>query len=837
MDDLTPFSGLRGDTGTARLPDAARDPAALRARILEKLTFQVGRTPAEANARDWFMATAHAIRDFVVQCWLDTAGRPEPADGKRVYYLSLEFLIGRLLFDAAGNLGLLEPMREALASLGVDLAILREQEPDAALGNGGLGRLAACFMESMATLRIPAFGYGIRYEHGLFRQEIAAGVQRELPEDWLSVGNPWEFERPLVKYMVGFGGAVVARVDAQGRQALDASGRPAYTWQPAELISAVAYDTPVVGGGGDHANTLRLWSARATEPLYLDDFNRGDHVGALRDRVRTEAVSRVLYPGDDSDAGQELRLRQEFFFASASLQDLVARHIAQYGALSSLPDHAAIQLNDTHPAIAVAEMMRLLLDVHAVDWAEAWRITVAIFSYTNHTLLPEALETWPVPLLERLLPRHMQIIYMLNAQHLERARRKHHASDQLLAAVSMIDERHGRRLRMGHLAFIGSHKVNGVSALHTELMRQTVFADLHGLYGGRITNKTNGITFRRWLHRANPGLTRLLVERLGEGVLTDPELLLGLVPLAGDPGVQRAIATERYRAKETLASVVWERLGIKISPDALFDVHIKRLHEYKRQLLNILQTVARYDSIRAQPMKEWVPRVKIFAGKAAPGYRIAKQIIRLAHDVGHTINNDPAVGDKLKLVFLPNYNVSLAEQIVPAADLSEQISTAGMEASGTGNMKLALNGALTIGTMDGANVEISQHVGAENIFIFGLTAEQVAARRAGDMSGHAAVAASPALQQALAAITAGVFSPDEPSRYRELIEGLLRYDRFLVTADFDSYCERQNDVDALWQAPDRWWRSSIVNIANMAWFSSDRTIAEYADEIWNVRKK
>jgi starch phosphorylase len=806
----------------------------LRDRIIEKLTFQVGRTPEEASDRDWFAAAAHAVRDFVVECWLDSAQRAEAEGGKRVYYLSLEFLIGRLLSDAIGNLGLLDPMREALASLGIDIAVLREQEPDAALGNGGLGRLAACFMESMATLRIPAFGYGIRYEHGLFRQEIADGVQRELPEDWLTVGNPWEFERPLVAYPVGFGGHVTVRQDSRGRPIHDEAGRIAYAWQPAETIRAVAYDTPVVGGGGKHANTLRLWSARASEALHLDDFNRGDHVGALRDRVRTEAVSRVLYPGDDSDSGQELRLRQEFFFASASLQDLLARHLQHFGDLATLPSKAAIQLNDTHPAIAIAEMMRLLVDVHGMDWVEAWTITNATFSYTNHTLLPEALETWPVPLLERLLPRHMQIIYLLNAQHLERARAEHHASDALLASVSMIDERHGRRLRMGHLAFIGSHRINGVSALHTDLMRQTVFAELNALYQGRINNKTNGITFRRWLHRANPGLTRVLTGILGSGFLEDPTILAKLAEHADDPVLQSQIAAQRRVAKQALARTVRDRLGIVISPDAIFDVHVKRIHEYKRQLLNILQTVARYDSIRAQPMRNWVPRVKIFAGKAAPGYRTAKQIIRLAHDVGQVINNDPAVGDRLKLVFLPNYNVSLAELIIPAADLSEQISTAGMEASGTGNMKLALNGALTIGTLDGANVEIRQHVGPENIFIFGLTADEVAARKHQGVSGQLSVAASPSLEQALQAIASGVFSPNDPARYRDLVDGLMRNDTFCVTADFDSYCDAQEKVDLLWRRKSDWWRASISNTAHLAWFSSDRAIAEYAKDIWDV---
>ena len=543
----------------------------------------------------------------------------------------------------------------------------------------------------------------------------------------------------------------------------------------------------------------------------------------------------MLYPGDDSEAGQELRLRQEFFFASASLQDLLARHLSELEDLASLPEHAAIQMNDTHPAIAVAEMMRLLVDLRGVAWAEAWRITVGTFSYTNHTLLPEALETWPVPLLERLLPRHMQIIYMLNAQHLERARREHDASDALLSALSLIDEQQGRRLRMGHLAFMGSHAINGVSALHTDLMRQTVFADLNAAYPGRINNKTNGITFRRWLHRANPGLTQVLVDAIGPAFLTNAERLADLAAHADDAGLQAAVAAQRQVAKRALVGVVCQSLGLSIDPAALFDVHIKRMHEYKRQLLNILETVALSNAIRAQPMSTPVMRVKIFAGKAAPGYKVAKQIIRLANDVAHAINTDPTIGGRLRVVFLANYNVSLAERIIPAADLSEQISTAGLEASGTGNMKLALNGALTIGTLDGANVEIRQHVGAENIFIFGLTADEVAAHRRGDMSGHAAVAASPALEQALQAIASGVFSPDEPARYRDLVENLLRYDRYLVTTDFDAYCAKQEAVSALWRTPDRWWRAAILNIAGMGWFSSDRAIREYAAEVWGVR--
>ena len=820
------------DTSDANLTGPGMDalhstiePNDMRASIVAKLTYQVGKSIDTASERDWFVATALAVRDRIVDRWFETTREAYRTGGKRVYYLSLEFLIGRLLFDSIGNLGLLDQVRDALSAEGVDLDRLREQEPDAALGNGGLGRLAACFMESMATLGIPAFGYGIRYEHGLFRQVLADGVQQELPEDWLQLGNPWEFERADVSYPIGFGGTVSAQRDSEGRTT--------YAWHPGETLSAVAFDMPVVGGGA-HANTLRLWSARAATPLLLDAFNRGDHVGALRDRVRTEAVSRILYPGDESDAGQELRLRQEFFFASASLQDLIGRHLGQFGTIHNLADKAAIQLNDTHPAIGVAEMMRLLVDVHGVAWDEAWRITVATFSYTNHTLLPEALETWAVPLMERLLPRHMQIIYLLNGRHLEHVRSQGGATDSTLAIASLIDERHGRRVRMGHLAFLGSHAINGVSALHTGLIQKNLFADLDAIYPGRINNKTNGITFRRWLHRANPGLTRLIQDTIGPRFLKDAAALSDLAAHAGDSELQRAFARVRLTRKEALAKLILDRTGIMVDPVALFDVQIKRIHEYKRQLLNIIQAVAHYDAIRAQPGRDWVPRVKIFAGKAAPGYLVAKEIIRLAHDVAMVINADPSVSGRLKIVFLPNYNVSLAEMIIPAADLSEQISTAGMEASGTGNMKLALNGALTIGTLDGANVEIRDHVGAANIFIFGLTAAEVHTRTARGLAAHDAIEASPTLQQALQAIGSGVFSPSEPGRYSRLMQQLAERDPFMVAADFTSYMQQQDAVDRLWADPAGWWAAAIHNTAGIGWFSSDRTISEYAHDIWHT---
>jgi glycogen phosphorylase len=819
-------SGPRESPAIADRPAGEADVEDFKAQVLAKLALAVGKDGNAATARDWFVATALALRDRVIHRWL-AVNRASRAEGKKhVYYLSLEFLIGRLFADVVENLRLSETVTAALGDLGVDLDRMRRAEPDAALGNGGLGRLAACLMESMASLGVPAIGYGIRYDHGLFRQVIRNGWQQEYAEDWLSFGNPWEFARPETVYDIHYGGRVES---AAGR-----AGRMRAVWQPEETIEAVAYDTPVVGWRGRHVNPLRLWSARAVDPLRLDVFNEGDHVGALSQQARAEAISKILYPSDNTPAGRELRLRQEYFFVSASLQDIVHRHLNYYSELASLPERAAIQLNDTHPSIAIAELMRLLVDVYNLPWEPAWQTTVATLSYTNHTLLPEALETWPVALFERVLPRHLEIIYRINQQHLERAGDCGFTDDDMRAAISIIDEERGRHVRMGHLAFIGSHRVNGVSALHTRLLRETVFADLHRLYPDRIVNKTNGITFRRWLHQANPDLTRLLCEICGGRVLDDADALAGLAANADDPGTLRRLAAVKRANKTRLSRFIHERTGLALDPDALFDVHIKRIHEYKRQLLNLLDAVARYHAIRADPGADWVPRVKIFAGKAAAGYAQAKLIIKLANDIAEVVNNDPVTRDRLRLVFLPNYNVSLAEMIIPAADLSEQISTAGMEASGTGNMKLALNGALTIGTLDGANVEIRERVGADNIFIFGLTAAEVEARRRLSLDAGAALAAAPELAQAIDAIGGGAFSPDDPGRFRHIADGLRYVDRYMTAADFASYRRAQAAVDALWRRPAAWGRATLLNIANMAWFSADRTIAEYAEDIWQI---
>jgi len=796
-------------------------PEALRTAILNKLTYAVGKDVVHAHDHDWYVATALAVRDHAVDRWIATTRQIYATDQKRVYYLSLEFLIGRLLSEYLCNLQLIESCRAALGELGVDLERIKELEPDAALGNGGLGRLAACLMESMATVGIAGFGYGIRYQHGLFRQLFRDGWQVEQPEDWLAFGNPWEFERPEVTYEIGFGGSVepAAGGDRSDRQ----------IWRPAERVRAIAFDTPIVGWEGRWVNTLRLWSASAANPIRLDQFNSGDYMGAVAEQVRSENIVRILYPNDDTPAGRELRLTQEYFFTSASLQDLLRRHLQQGHHLAALPDHVAIQLNDTHPAIAVAELMRLLLDEHGLPWSEAWPITRACIAYTNHTLLPEALENWPVALMERLLPRHMQIIFGLNGELLEDL-----SPDVEPAAVSLIHEAGGQRVRMGHLAFYGAHKVNGVSALHTELMKRTVFRDLHRAFPDRITNKTNGITARRWLRQCNPDLADLVTAAIGPGWLVDLEQLERLAPLAEDAAFCDGFARAKRANKERLAALIAERTGVAVDPGAMFDVQIKRIHEYKRQLLNILETVATWQAIRAHPERDWPPRVKVFGGKAAASYLQAKLIIKLINDVARVVNDDPVVGDRLKVIFLPNYNVSLTERIIPAADLSEQISTAGMEASGTGNMKLALNGALTIGTLDGANIEIRELVGHDNMFIFGLTADEVAHRRANGYAPRAEIEAAPALAEVLDAVGSGVFSPDDPGRFRPVIEQLLGHDHFMVIADFARYAAAQRAADDAFRDPKIWWRRAILNTAKVGWFSSDRTIRDYASEIWHA---
>jgi starch phosphorylase len=813
------------DTNASSRPGSEDDDIAeIKSVILSKIVLVAGKDVKRATLHDWYIAVALTLRDRIVYRWLQSDDATQNNGDKRVYYLSLEFLIGRLLTDALTNMSLMGPFRTAIEDLGIDFDALRDVEPDAALGNGGLGRLAACFMESMATLAIPAHGYGIRYEHGLFRQIISNGWQEEFPEQWLRSGNPWEFERGDIVFDIQYGGRL-ERTEQDGQERM--------LWIPDETIQAVAYDTPVVGWRGRHVNALRLWSARAVDPMRLDTFNSGDHLGAMSEMARAEAISKFLYPSDETPAGRELRLRQEYFFVSASLQDILDRHLHTDGDIRSLPSHAAIQLNDTHPSLAVPELMRLLVDKYHTDWDDAWDITARTISYTNHTLLPEALETWPVDLFERMLPRHLDIIYRINADHLAKAEKHFGADTGSRASVSLIDETAGRRVRMGHLAFVGSHRINGVSAMHSELMRETVFADLNRLYPGRITNKTNGITFRRWLHQCNPGLTSLLQDACGSAVLDEPERLRMLERLSDDRAFQQQFQAIKRTNKVALAQVIADRLGTVVDPSAMFDIQIKRIHEYKRQLLNAIEAVALYQAILANPEGNWTPRIKIFAGKAAASYRQAKLIIKFINDIGNVINNDPAIRDLLKVIFIPNYNVSAAEIIVPASDLSEQISTAGMEASGTGNMKLALNGAITIGTLDGANIEILEHVGEDNIFIFGMKADEVVRRRAAGLDATDVISSSPKLAGVIEAIERGAFSPDDTSRFVPIAHALRFLDHYLVSADFEDYYRTQRAVDMKWDSPE-WARSSILNVARMAWFSSDRTIREYAEDIWNI---
>lgn len=813
------------DPSQAKVQQDEQVVGEIKSAMLSKIVLMAGKDANQATIRDWYVAAALTLRDRIVHRWLSTNRNADNDGEKRVYYLSLEFLIGRLLTDSLSNMTLMAPFRTALEDLGISYDELRALEPDAALGNGGLGRLAACFMESMATLGIPAQGFGIRYEHGLFQQVIANGWQEEYPEQWLLSGNPWEFERPDTVYDIHYGG----RLDRHEQP----GGEARMVWIPGETIKAVAYDTPIVGWRGAHVNALRLWSARAADPLHLDTFNRGDHLGAMSELARAQAISKFLYPSDETPAGRELRLRQEYFFVSASLQDIIQYHLRTDGDIHTLPMRAAIQLNDTHPSLAVPELMRLLIDRYGLEWADAWSITTRTISYTNHTLLPEALETWPVDLFERLLPRHLDIIYRINVEHLAAAHK--HAPDdaRFLASVSLIQETGGRRVRMGQLAFVGSHRINGVSAMHSELMKETVFGDLNALYPRRITNKTNGITFRRWLHQCNPKLTALLTEVCSPAVLDEPENLRMLERLADDRAFHGRFRSIKRANKIALSNMIAERLGFRVDPSAMFDVQIKRIHEYKRQLLNALETVALYLAIRANPNLNWTPRVKIFAGKAAASYQQAKLIIKFINDIANVVNNDASIRGLLKVAFIPNYNVSTAEVIVPACDLSEQISTAGMEASGTGNMKLAVNGAITIGTLDGANIEIRDHVGEDNIFIFGLQADEVAKRRLAGLDATHDIRNSPVLAGVVGAIDSGMFSPDDPGRFAPIAHGLRHLDHYLVCADFEDYYRTQRQADERWSSED-WTRSAILNTARMAWFSSDRTIREYAEDIWNV---
>ncbi len=783
----------------------------LRGDILRHLTYTLGKDADHASHYDWRMALSFAIRDRIVGPWFASTRRTWAADRKRVYYLSMEFLIGRILEDATINLGLRDLAAEVLAEAGQDFAVLAGEEPDAALGNGGLGRLAACYMESMATVGCPAYGYGIRYEHGLFRQRFEGGQQVETAEDWLTQRNPWEFERPESAYTIGFKGEVTEK-----------DGRA--VWTPGETVLASAHDTPVVGWRGRWANTLRLWAAKPTQLFDLERFNRGDYTAAAAPETLARTISRVLYPEDTTYQGKELRLKQEFFLTSAAVQDILRRYLKNHDDLGALPRHVAIQMNDTHPALAGPELIRLLVDGHGMEFDAAVEIAQACLGYTNHTLLPEALERWSTWLVGNVLPRHMQIIERIDARHLAQHPNRPHY-------VGIVKH---QEVRMGELAFVTAHRVNGVSALHSDLVRDRLFPELNALHHGRIVNETNGVTPRRWLRMANPALSGLITATIGDGWEDDLDRLTGLEAHVADKGFREAFAAAKRANKVSTAAWIRQATGVSVSPDAMFDVQVKRFHEYKRQLLNILQTIAAWQAIREAPNANHVPRVKIFGGKAAPGYAVAKEIIHLINDVADVINNDPEVGDLLKVVYPANYNVSMAERLIPAADLSEQISTAGKEASGTGNMKLSLNGALTIGTLDGANVEIREQVGAENFFLFGLTADGVEERRKDvEHSRHAIMACQP-LQDVLQMIAEGRFSPTQRDRYHGIVDRIWHHDYFLVASDFAAYHAAQGAVDSAYRDADDWARKAALNTARMGFFSSDRAIRGYMADIWGV---
>ena len=781
----------------------------LQQEILRHLKHSLGKDPEHASIYDWRMSLSLALRDMIVEPWFESTRKTYEAKGKRVYYLSMEFLIGRLIEDVAMNLGVDEIAAAAMEALGQDYRKVVADEPDAALGNGGLGRLAACFLDSLSTLSIPAYGYGIRYEHGLFEQHFNNGRQIETAESWLAQRHAWEFERPEVSYQIKFGGYVK-------------ESETAIIWQPKETVVASAYDTPVIGWKGNWANTLRLWAANPTKIFDLESFNRGDYMAASAPEALARTISRVLYPDDTTKTGKELRLKQEYFFTSASIQDLLRRFISEGHQIETLADHVAIQLNDTHPAIAGPELVRLLSDEHGLVMEKAIDIARACLAYTNHTLLPEALERWPEGLFARILPRHHRFIEIIQADHQAKT-----GSDIAIIENGFV--------KMGELAFIMAHRVNGVSALHTELVKQTVFSTLHRLHPERIVNETNGVTPRRWLYSSNPPLRNLINDTIGSDWPDDLEQLGQLAQYCQDESFQTAFRAAKFANKQRLIGFLNSRDEMAINPEAMFDIQIKRIHEYKRQLMNILEAVALWNEIRDNPQGNWTPRVKIFGGKAAPGYVVAKEIIHLINDVAKTINNDPVTRDFLQIIYPENYNVSMAELLIPAADLSEQISTAGKEASGTGNMKFALNGALTIGTLDGANVEIRDHVGADNFFLFGLDTQEVVERRNEKEYARHAIANSQWLPRLLGQVAGGTFSQDDPHRYQSLVSNLYEHDYFMVTVDFDSYYQKQREIDQVYQDPYQWTKMAILNTAGMGWFSSDRTILGYARDIWGAK--
>ena len=802
-------------------------PADLRQAIEDHLRYSLGRPAAFLEPKHYYRALALAVRDRMQQRWIQTTQTYLDLSRKVACYLSAEFLLGPHLGNNLLNLGIEEEVRAALADLGQDYDEVLACEEEPGLGNGGLGRLAACYLDSLATLQRPAIGYGIRYEFGIFDQQIRDGWQVEGTDNWLAEGNPWEIAKPELNYVVNWGGHTESYTDANGDYRV--------RWIGERQVKGVYYGTPIQGYGVNTCNTLTLWSAHALESLALDAFNAGDYYRAVEDQVQSETVTKVLYPNDEPEVGKQLRLLQQYFFVSCSLQDIL--HLLEDFAglpVTELPNRVAVQLNDTHPSIAVAELMRLLIDERDLDWDQAWELTVATLAYTNHTLLPEALETWPLPMFARFLPRHLEIIYEINRRFLDEIRRRFPGDEDRVRRMSIIGEEGEKRVRMAHLATVGSHAVNGVAALHSELLKDTVLSDFYQMWPERFSNKTNGVTPRRFVALSNPGLRRLLDEHLGDGWLTHLDRLRELAPAADDPGLQKRWREVKRENKARLADYIRTHTGVGLDPDWLFDVQVKRIHEYKRQHLNALHIATLYHRLKSDPTLEIPPRAYVFGGKAAPGYTMAKLMIKLITSIGDTVNNDPAVNRFMKVAFIPNFNVQNGQLIYPAADLSEQISTAGKEASGTGNMKFMMNGALTIGTLDGANVEMREEVGAENFFLFGLTVQEVNRLKAGGYRPRDYIEANPELAAVLDMIAGGEFSGGDREVFAPLVGNLTDHDYFLVLADYDDYLRSQGEVSDTWLNTAEWTRKSILNSAFSGKFSSDRAIAEYCDEIWNV---
>jgi glycogen phosphorylase len=802
-------------------------PAAISRAILDNLRYLTGRTPNHATMNDWYTAVAYAVRDRLLDRWVKTL-TTQLRQPKIVSYLSAEFLLGPHLGNAMVNLAIYEQVKEAVTQVGLDLDQILDHEQEPGLGNGGLGRLAACFLDSLATLRLPAIGYGIRYEFGMFDQEIDNGRQKEITDKWLALGNPWEIARPEIAYHVNFGGHAEHYDDEEGKKRV--------RWVPKRVVKGVAYDTPIPGYHGPVVDLLRLWKSEAAESFDFGAFNEGDYYGAVEEKVVSETITKVLYPNDGPAAGKQLRLAQQYFFVSCSLQDMIRIHELQHNPLSTFHEGFSVQLNDTHPSIAVVELMRILVDERRMGWDEAWSVTEKTFSYTNHTLLPEALEKWPLALFSKMLPRHLEIIFEINRRFLDGLRLTYGNDDERARRLSIIDESDDKYVRMAHLATLGSHAVNGVAQLHTELLKQTVLHDFHDIWPRKFHNITNGVTPRRWVALSNPAMTKLITEAIGDKWILDFEHEIPrLEPFADDSAFRNRWHEVKRVNKESLARIIKDRTGVTVDSGSIFDIQVKRIHEYKRQHLNILHVITLYRRLKEDPSFHALPRTFIFGGKAAPGYFMAKLIIKLINSVAGVINSDPDIGGRLNVVFLPDFNVKNGQRIYPAADLSEQISTAGKEASGTGNMKFAMNGALTIGTADGANLEIREQVGAENFFLFGLDVGEVRVLKAGGYQPGPYYEENRELKAAIDLISSGHFSHGDSALFKPLVDELLNRDEYLVLPDYESYIRCQEDVNRVYEARDEWVAKSILNVARMGKFSSDRSIEEYAERIWNVR--